>query len=47
MNPVPSDALTTTILERLAAVEHTHGVRILYARIGQPGLGLCFAGQRL
>ena len=31
MNPAPSDALTATILERLVAIEHTHGVHILYA----------------
>ena len=31
MNPVPANALTASILERLAAIEHSHAVRILYA----------------
>ena len=30
-HPALADALTATILERLTAIEHTHGVRILYA----------------
>lgn len=30
-HPAPTPSITTTILERLAAIEPTHGVRILYA----------------
>ena len=48
MNPAPSDALTATILERLAAIEHTHGVRILYAcESGSRAWGFASPGQRL